>query len=76
MKAIQKFSVLIVFALAIFTFACSGSGEAHGKGKEYTSVYVCPMHCEGSGSEEMGQCPVCKMDYVAQADHVDDGHEH
>ena len=31
-------------------------------GKEYTSAYVCPMHCEGSGSDQAGTCPVCKMD--------------
>ncbi|MCB0594406.1 MAG: hypothetical protein H6557_23205 [Lewinellaceae bacterium] len=48
----------------------------HGEGKEYTSAYVCPMHCEGSGSEEPGNCPVCGMDYVAQAEHVKDGHSH
>lgn len=33
-------------------------------GKEYNSAYICPMHCEGSGSEEPGVCPVCGMDYV------------
>ena len=33
-------------------------------GPEYTSVYTCPMHCEGSGSDTTGICPVCKMDYV------------
>lgn len=33
-------------------------------GPEYTSVYVCPMHCDGSGSDEPGECPVCGMDYV------------
>lgn len=49
---------------------------AHGEGAEYTSAYVCPMHCKGSGSAEEGTCPVCKMDYVAQADHVKDGHSH
>lgn len=38
-------------------------------GKEYTSAYVCPMHCEGSGSETAGTCPKCKMDYVANADY-------
>lgn len=76
MKAIQKISVLIVFALAMFTFACGGGAAAHGEGAEYTSAYVCPMHCEGSGSAEMGQCPVCGMEYVAQAKHVEDGHEH
>ena len=48
----------------------------HGEGKQYTSAYVCPMHCEGSGSEEAGTCPVCGMDYVAQAEHVEDGHSH
>lgn len=49
---------------------------AHGEGVAYTSAYVCPMHCEGSGSEEAGECPVCGMTYVAQADHVADGHNH
>ena len=48
----------------------------HGEGKEYTSAYVCPMHCEGSGSESAGTCPVCGMDYVAQAEHTKDGHSH
>lgn len=48
----------------------------HGQGKEYTSAYVCPMHCEGSGSNEPGKCPVCGMEYVAQNDHVKDGHTH
>ena len=48
----------------------------HGEGKAYTSAYVCPMHCEGSGSEEPGTCPVCGMDYVAQAEHTKDGHNH
>ena len=48
----------------------------HGEGKEYTSAYVCPMHCEGSGSEQPGNCPVCGMDYVALAGHTQDGHSH
>lgn len=38
-------------------------------GKEYTSAYICPMHCEGSGSDKEGKCPVCKMDYIANQDH-------
>lgn len=33
-------------------------------GPEYTSKYVCPMHCEGSGSDTEGKCPVCGMTYV------------
>lgn len=51
-------------------------GAAHGDGAAYTAAYVCPMHCEGSGSETAGTCPVCKMDYVAQAEHAKDGHKH
>ena len=51
-------------------------GAAHGEGTAYTAAYVCPMHCEGSGSEEPGKCPVCNMDYVAQAEHTKDGHNH
>jgi len=38
------------------------------KGPEYTSRYICPMHCEGSGSDEPGECPVCGMDYVKNED--------
>ena len=46
-------------------------------GKEHTSSYVCPMHCEGSGSEEMGNCPVCGMDYVKNEDvHHEEHHNH
>ncbi len=48
----------------------------HGEGKEYTSAYVCPMHCDGSGSDDPGKCPVCGMDYVEQAEHTKDGHSH
>ncbi len=78
------FSLITVIALA----SCggehqqsqsSGSGEeakAHGTGKEYTSAFICPMHCQGSGSDQAGTCPACGMDYVAQADHVKDGHQH
>lgn len=39
-------------------------------GKEYTSAYICPMHCEGSGSDKEGKCPVCKMDYVKNENHT------
>ncbi|MDX1407283.1 MAG: heavy metal-binding domain-containing protein [Saprospiraceae bacterium] len=49
---------------------------AHGEGVAFTSAYVCPMHCEGSGSDKPGTCPACGMDYVAHADHVADGHKH
>lgn len=41
------------------------SSEKDKSGPEYTSKYICPMHCEGSGSEKPGKCPVCGMDYKA-----------
>jgi hypothetical protein len=48
----------------------------HGAGDAFNSPYVCPMHCEDSGSTEAGQCPACGMDYVAFAAHIKDGHNH
>ncbi|MBK7244259.1 MAG: hypothetical protein IT265_05060 [Saprospiraceae bacterium] len=32
-------------------------------GPEFTSAYICPMHCEGSGSAAPGVCPACGMEY-------------
>lgn len=46
------------------------------QGPEYTSAYICPMHCKGSGSDQPGTCPVCGMDYIANADHQGEGHSH
>lgn len=37
-------------------------------GPEFTSAYICPMHCEGSGSDKPGKCPVCGMDYRENED--------
>ncbi len=84
----KKHLFLILTMLALGLAACSsdqqhghdkstlGEAKAHGTSKEYTSAYVCPMHCEGSGSDQAGTCPVCGMDYVAQSEHVKDGHNH
>mgnify|MGYP000500304870 CR=1 FL=1 len=44
-------------------------GTADKQGKKYTSKYVCPMHCEGSGSDAEGKCPVCGMTYVMNEDY-------
>lgn len=74
-----------------FTFAFTSCGDAaattdtateaatetpHGEGKEFTSAYVCPMHCTDSGSDHEGECPTCGMAYIAQADHTENGHKH
>ena len=72
--------IFMLFAGAIFFAACAGDHDHHNgdhqesgtvdkSGPEYTSAYICPMHCEGSGSDQAGQCPECGMDYVANADH-------
>lgn len=46
-------------------------GEAGGTGPEYTSHFVCPYHCKGSGSAQQGNCSVCGTAYVhnANSDH-------
>lgn len=92
MQSLKSLGILtLFFSMALFVMSCGGNADAgteaggqeeaaveaaHGEGKEYTSAYVCPMHCEGSGGEEAGACPVCGMAYVAQAEHTGDGHTH
>lgn len=84
-KIMNKFKIIFFFlaiiATGAFISSCGNSSQnqehaVHGEGKEYTSAYVCPMHCEGSGSDAEGKCPVCGMDYVMQSEHVKDGHKH
>lgn len=67
---------LLLATTAIVVTACGNSSAAEAQGKEYTSAYICPMYCEGSGSEEAGQCPACGMDYVANEQHSVDSHQH
>jgi len=87
MKSLKSIGLLtLLFSFSLFLLSCGGNStndknatqtEAHhGEGKAYTSAYVCPMHCDDSGSEEAGKCPVCSMNYVAQAEHTKDGHKH
>ncbi|MEL7223118.1 MAG: heavy metal-binding domain-containing protein [Bacteroidota bacterium] len=77
--------VLISLSFTLFgamAFTACGHSHDHGdkQGKEYTSAYICPMYCDGSGSDEMGQCPVCGMDYVKNEDQAEtpsnDAHDH
>ena len=72
------FITISIMTTGLIVISCgSKSGHSHEmQGKEYTSVYVCPMHCDGSGSSIAGTCPVCGMDYVALTDHSSDGHKH
>lgn len=80
MKNIKSIAFgICLLSTALFSTACGvdKSGDnAHETGKEYTSAYICPMHCKDSGAAEMGTCPVCKMDLVERTAHIKDGHTH
>ena len=65
MKIIKAtlFSLVLIGSMTACTTSTNNNDE-NKQGKEYTSAYVCPMHCDGSGSDSAGQCPVCGMDYI------------
>ncbi len=66
-----------ILATAITITSCSNeSTNTEQQGKEYTSAYICPMHCADSGGDAVAKCPVCGMDYVKNEDHKADGHKH
>lgn len=73
------FLTLTFFAFGLVMTSCGSSTSSTDKteqqGKEYTSAYICPMHCKDSGSDKAGKCPVCGMDYVKNENHKADGHE-
>jgi hypothetical protein len=89
----KAMSLGLVLGLFLTLVACGGKQEpqqgadtgemkempAAGdeSGPEYTSAYICPMHCPGSGSAEPGKCPACGMDYVKndKASASEPGHE-
>ncbi len=75
LKMIFLFVALSAISVAVSSCG-SNSNNKEQQGKEYTSAYICPMHCEGSGSDKEGKCPVCGMDYVKKEDHESDGHQH
>ncbi len=62
------FAMLSATCLA-FSSCTENGTKTEKKGKEYTSAFICPMNCTGSGGDAAGTCPVCKMDYVANKDH-------
>lgn len=86
----MKYVLYSLFTFAILAFGITSCGnkaksdaakteEVDKTGKEYTSAYICPMHCKNSGSDKAGTCPVCGMDYVVNKDHKGhnhDGHNH
>ena len=88
MKSYKFIMVLMAFALVSFGLSSCGNSKKTEKanvenvsdvdqqGKEYTSAYICPMHCKGSGSDKPGECPVCGMAYKKNEKTTNDGHDH
>ncbi|WNW02501.1 heavy metal-binding domain-containing protein [Tenacibaculum sp. HL-MS23] len=85
MKTIKTILGVFVLGIMLTTVSCKDAKketktneteEVAKKGKEHTSAYVCPMHCEGSGSEMEGECPKCGMDYVKKEEHNANEHKH
>ena len=65
--------LITVCVISLTAISCgnkSGDSDTQNQGIEYTSAYICPMHCDGSGSDQAGTCPVCGMDYVKNPDTV------
>lgn len=64
-RFILRASIVLLTLGSITACTSNNSNKTENKeGVEYTSNYVCPMHCEGSGSDTAGLCPTCGMDYV------------
>ncbi len=71
------FSLAFLAAGVAFSSCGSSADNSDQQGKEYTSAYICPMHCEGSGSDKPGECPVCGMTYEENKNHTGgDEHSH
>lgn len=71
MKNSIKWLSFALFLCGSMSFYACGNGtakKADKASKEYASAYICPMHCEGSGDVKAGNCPTCKMAYVANPD--------
>lgn len=82
MKIVKTILGIMVLSLMLTTSSCkedkkdTTSKTEQAEKKEYASAYVCPMHCEGSGSDKEGECPKCGMAYVKNEEHNANGHEH
>jgi hypothetical protein len=88
-KQIFKISLMGVFLAGSLTFAgCGGNNTGKDSGQtkqnqeqskqksktqDQKSAYICPMECEGSASEEAGQCPECGMDLVKRSELDEEG---
>ncbi|MFK7810522.1 MAG: hypothetical protein AB8F74_22135 [Saprospiraceae bacterium] len=81
----KKFYISCFFLVFVFAFSSCGNDQKgsehipvkeHGATPAYTSTYVCPMHCVGSGGNNEGICASCGMNYVKLSEHLKNGHTH
>lgn len=85
MKNFKSILVAMMVVVSVSMMSCKDNKKEtvteaettlENQGKEYTSAYVCPMHCEDSGSDKEGTCGTCGMTLVKNEDHKSDGHKH
>lgn len=83
MKNFKSILVVIVVFATVTMVSCKDNKTeikaettTEKQGKEYTSAYVCPMHCTDSGSDKEGKCGTCGMTLVKNEDHKVNGHKH
>lgn len=83
MKNFKSLLVAMIVITTVTMVACKDNKTkteteitTKNQGKEYTSAYVCPMHCEDSGSDKEGKCDTCGMTLVKNEDHTANGHSH
>ena len=85
MKNFRRILATIVVSASITMVSCKDNKKETGtkteisaetQPNEYTSAYVCPMHCEDSGSDKEGKCNTCGMTLVKNEDHTVNGHKH
>ncbi|MFT5863881.1 MAG: putative paraquat-inducible protein A [Flavobacteriales bacterium] len=81
MKKLKTILVAMVVMGTLTMVSCKDSksetkAATAQEGTEYTSAYVCPMHCTDSGSDTEGTCGTCGMTLVKNEDHKANGHTH
>jgi uncharacterized paraquat-inducible protein A len=82
MKNFKSILLALVVLASVLMVSCKDNKAeiktetTEKQGKEYTSAYVCPMHCDGSGSDTEGTCDTCGMALVKNEDHKANGHKH
>lgn len=70
MKTTKIFFISLAFSAFIALSSACGTSKTQETSKDTVAdstknkaiVYECPMKCEGSKSDKLGKCPVCKMD--------------